>query len=173
VYAFDEHGGDGGYLRTNSSFDYKNRQAWFNLIHWHMCSKDDPKFKPLIPTDGSRIQVKKGQLLGYADNSGAPYESNGDHLHWGGIPTDSNGFALEPANGFGGCIDIMPYWDGTFAVDVNQIPVPLPPPPVPLPPLPTPPSPLTPANASSWLASVAVWLHSIANWLEQKGRPTL
>ena len=122
-YEVDSHGGDGIYIRTNQSFDYKGGQAWFNLVHWHLCAANDPISPIKIATDGSKVSVKKGQLLGYADNTGAPFESSGDHLHWGLCPTDAQNHALEPANGFNGCIDPMPYWEGTFAADILAYPI--------------------------------------------------
>lgn len=119
-YVEDSHGGDGICIKTEP-FDYQNRQANFRVILYHLCSKDDPKFHPLIPTDGSMVDVELGQLIGYADNSGAPYESSGDHLHFGLAPTNENGYYLEPENGYGGCIDPWPYFNGFYAEDKNKV----------------------------------------------------
>ncbi len=116
-YETDEHGGDGIYIRTNEAFLYGATTAFFDMILWHLCSKDDPQFKPLIPTDGSKVPVTVGQLIGYTDNSGAPFESSGDHLHVGLVPTNAANQALEASNGFGGCIDPMPYCNLKFATD--------------------------------------------------------
>lgn len=119
-YETDAHGGDGIVVHTNP-FDYQNGQATFNVIYWHLCSKDDPKLRPLIPTDGTQVQVSVGQLLGYADNTGAPFESSGDHLHFGLVPFDPKGNAIEAANGFNGCIDPTPYFVGYFAQDADKV----------------------------------------------------
>jgi hypothetical protein len=116
-YVSDAHGGDGIYIQPHGTYDYKGGQAYAELIHWHLCSKDDPQYKPLIPTDGGSYPVKLGQLLGYTDNSGAPFESSGDHLHWGLLFVGVNGLPISPGNGFGGCEDIMPYWNGKYAED--------------------------------------------------------
>jgi murein DD-endopeptidase MepM/ murein hydrolase activator NlpD len=120
-YLTDSHGGDGIYVRPTETFEYKNWDAYANVIHWHLCSKDDPQYKPLIPTDGSQVPVKRGQLIGYSDNSGAPFESSGDHLHWGLLPTDVQGNPIEPDNGFGGCIDPMGYCNNFFAGDAPAV----------------------------------------------------
>lgn len=115
-YEADEHGGDGIVIHTDV-FNYKGQPATFNVINWHLCSKDDPKFHPLIPTDGSQTKVKLGDLIGYTDNTGAPFESSGDHLHFGLVPFDLQGNAIEAHNGFNGCIDPAPYLVDTPAVN--------------------------------------------------------
>jgi hypothetical protein len=119
-YTFDSHGGDGIYEQVGP-FDYQGEQAYFYIINWHLCSKDDPQFKPLIPTDGTRVSVKAGQLIGYTDNSGAPYESSGDHLHFGLMPVHANGQPFAPANGYDGCIDPAPYITGVYAGAIDQV----------------------------------------------------
>lgn len=117
-YVTDPHGGDGVYVQADGMYDFEGGQAYMQIIHWHLCSKDDPKYKFPIPAVGSN-PVKKGDLLGYADNTGAPYESSGDHLHWALLPSNGSGKPIRPDNGYGGCIDIMPYWDGTYAPDIT------------------------------------------------------
>jgi murein DD-endopeptidase MepM/ murein hydrolase activator NlpD len=114
-YATDSHGGDGIYIRTPSS----EAGQQYNVILWHLIGKDDPVYHPLIPTDGTSIAVTVGALLGYTDNTGAPYESSGDHLHFGLVPTDGEDHELDPNNGYGGCIDPMPFFTGTFAQDAD------------------------------------------------------
>ena len=111
VYIQDSHGGDGFYIYTEG----------YCVILWHLCSKDDPLYKPLIPCDGSLTPVKVGQLIGYADNTGAPFESSGDHLHVGLFPTNSAKLPLDPANGFGGNVDPAPFFNRFFAVDEPQV----------------------------------------------------
>lgn len=116
-YTQDKHGGDGIYIRWPN-----NASTRYNVILWHLCSKDDPQFKPLIKCDGSITPVKEGDLLAFADNSGAPYESSGDHLHLGLLPTDSTGGPLYPGNGYGGTIDPEPFLNGKYAQD-KDLPV--------------------------------------------------
>jgi murein DD-endopeptidase MepM/ murein hydrolase activator NlpD len=119
-YVTDVHGGDGIYIQTDL-FDYQAAQAYFWIINWHLCSKDDPQFKPLIPTDGTRVKVKAGQLIGYTDNTGAPFESSGDHLHFGLVPVQANGTPFDAHNGFDGCIDASPYLTNIFAGDIGKV----------------------------------------------------
>lgn len=116
-YAEDEHGGDGIYIRTQA-----DDGQWYNVILWHLCSKSDKQYAPLIPTDGSRVPVKLGQHIGYTDNTGAPFESSGDHLHFGLVPTNSAGTqALYPSNGYNGCVDAMPYFTNYYAKDAETV----------------------------------------------------
>ena len=114
-YATDAHGGDGIYIRT----PYSAAGQQYSVILWHLIGKDDPVYHPLIPLDGTMVKVSVGALLGYTDNTGTPYESSGDHLHFGLMPTDASGNALNPDNGYGGCVDPMPFFTGTFAQDMN------------------------------------------------------
>lgn len=151
-YVVDSHGGDGIYVQATGTYDFEGGQAYMRVIHWHMCSKDDPQYKPLIPTDGGSYPVKKGDLLGYADNTGAPFESDGDHCHWGLLPTHANGQPIHPNNGFGGCVDIMPHCNMLFAEDIGKPPVVIPPPPI-LPQQPT-------------IPQVKTWLERLVEWLK-------
>lgn len=125
-YEVDVNQGDGFVIRTNEQFDYNDGQAFFKSIYWHLCSANDPQFKPLIPTDGKGYPVKAGDLIGYADNTGAPYESTGDHLHFGLKPQAQSGepdfawYNVKQQNGYLGAIDPTPYWNGLFAEDINK-----------------------------------------------------
>ena len=116
----DSHGGEGMVIRTPIS-DYKGQQAVFNVIHWHLVGDTDPKYPSPIPTDGKEYPVKVGDLIGYANNTGAPFESSGDHLHRGLIPFDLNGNAIEAHNGFNGCISSEPYESTVFAPNVPKL----------------------------------------------------
>jgi murein DD-endopeptidase MepM/ murein hydrolase activator NlpD len=123
-YTYDSLGGDGLWIRYPN-----NSNPQFNIILWHMYPKGtkvtlsdgttDDAFK--IPTNGSVTQVKAGQLLGYSDNSGYPKESTGPHLHLGVMPCNSDGSALNPNNGFLGCVDPTPYYIGQYAEDIPLI----------------------------------------------------
>lgn len=108
-YASDDHGGEGIYLNTTDG-----EGNWYNVILWHLCGKNDAQYHPRIPLDGSGVQVTRGQLIGYTDNTGAPFESSGDHLHFGLVPVNQqNTQTLSPNNGFNGCIDPMPFFPPT------------------------------------------------------------
>jgi murein DD-endopeptidase MepM/ murein hydrolase activator NlpD len=120
VYSKDEHGGEGITIQSEPS-TYHGQPARFLVICWHLCGDTDPKFKSPIPLDGNRYPVKAGDLIGHADNTGAPFESNGTHLHFGVTPTDLQLNALYPGNGFNGCIDAEPFFNGFFAGDAPKV----------------------------------------------------
>lgn len=118
-YSTDVHGGEGVTINTTEALDYPGGTCWFSVLHWHMIGDTDPKYpKPFRGT----IAVKKGDLIGYADNTGAPYESSGDHLHLGLKPVDKNYKLLAPGNGYNGGIDPLPFFglDDTTAAVVEQ-----------------------------------------------------
>lgn len=101
----DAHGGDGIYLRFE---DEDNKGHWWTTIYWHLCPAEDPQFPTTVKAVGRN--VKQGELLGYADNTGAPFESSGDHLHFGLAPCGEGGNFLLSDNGYGGCVDAAPYF---------------------------------------------------------------
>jgi murein DD-endopeptidase MepM/ murein hydrolase activator NlpD len=113
-YTTDANGGDGIWIR------YPNNGApQFNVILWHLFPKGNQQYPFQIPTDGSVTPIKAGQLLAYTDNSGYPKESTGPHLHVGVMPCDTTGGALEPNNGYKGCVDPTPYFNGEYAEDIS------------------------------------------------------
>jgi len=116
----DSHGGEGMVIKTPPR-SYKGQPAIYKVIHWHLVGDTDPKYPSPIPTDGNEYPVKVGDLIGYADNTGAPFESTGDHLHRGLMPLSLNGITLEPHNGFNGCISSEPYESLVFAKNVPQL----------------------------------------------------
>lgn len=116
-WEIDPHHGEGIIIHTGVH-DYKGRPTTFNVLNWHICSKDDPLLKPKIPADGNLYPVKTGDLIAYADNTGAPFESSGDHDHIGLIPFDETLALTEPNNGFDGRINPLPYFTNIYAQDV-------------------------------------------------------
>ena len=112
TYITDTHGGEGVIITTDQPYDYSGGTCWFNCIHWHLIGNTDPKY----PQPFTSQVVKTGDLIGYADNTGAPYESSGNHLHFGLCPVNQNQQMLLASNGYGGCIDSMPYFNGSYAL---------------------------------------------------------
>jgi murein DD-endopeptidase MepM/ murein hydrolase activator NlpD len=102
-YVSDTHGGHGVYVHAYDT----ETEKYYNFIHWHLIGQDGPE-PPPIPVTGF-YPVEQGTLIGYADNSGAPYESSGDHLHFGVQPCNANYTALDSGNGYAGCIDPAPF----------------------------------------------------------------
>jgi murein DD-endopeptidase MepM/ murein hydrolase activator NlpD len=120
-YQEDAHGGCGFVITTTDTFDYGGTEAKFQSIYWHMIGKGAAQQSPAIATDGSLVPVKAGDLLGYADNTGAPYESSGDHLHFGLVPLNAEGGLAEAKNGFNGRIDPTPYFTDFLAQDIPKL----------------------------------------------------
>lgn len=153
----DNFHGDGLWIRYPN-----NAKPEYNIILYHMPEVGTPlatqyPFK-VSTTPGVVTSIKAGQLLGYTDNSGFPIESTAPHLHVGIMPCDFTGEALNPDNGFNGCVDPTPFWNGLFAEDIGK---PIPPLPAPLPPNPT------PIQESNWLTAVGNWLKKVAAYLNK------
>lgn len=113
-YTTDSDGGCGIWIRTPN-----NASPLANIILWHMVPKDTEAYPYQIPTDGSVTQVTAGQFLGYSGNSGYPKESTGPHCHIGYMPCDKTSEALEPNNGYKGCEDPTPLFNGKVAEDIS------------------------------------------------------
>lgn len=129
-YEVDAQGGNGVVIVTNQTYDYNGGQSYFKSIYWHLTDHEkEPKYTSQVYTlqqqgAGSSIgvQVKQGQQIGWADNTGF---SAGDHLHFGLKPVvpgthPANGDAPDivgayvnvvPNNGYLGAIDPTPYLD--------------------------------------------------------------
>lgn len=119
-YEKDDHGGEGMVIRTGR-YLYKGAPATFNVINWHLCGDTDPQYPSPISLTGASFPVKTGDLIGYADNTGAPFESSGDHLHLGVIPFDDQGRIIDQQNGFDGRIDPTTFFTGFYAEDVPTL----------------------------------------------------
>lgn len=110
----DSNQGHGVVLLSDQPYDYNGIPTFFKTIYWHLCDgKKEPKFASPIQNG---IKVRRGQLLGYADNTGL---STGDHTHFGLKPVSAGEqpfvwMNLEPSNGYGGAIDPTPYMETTL-----------------------------------------------------------
>jgi len=106
------HSGDEGIMKTE--IDYMGGVGVdvigekFKLRYWHL--------KEVVGHDG--MLVEPGQLIGYADNTGA---SSGDHLHWG-IKRVINGETINKDNGYHGGVDPTPFYIDKFVLDVYNKP---------------------------------------------------
>lgn len=111
VYRKDSHGGEGVYLYGDGIL----------TNYWHLIGDTDPKFPPPFPMDGDSHPVRAGDLIGYANNTGAPFESTGDHLHFGLALLDKNGIIIDNGDGYRGFKDPAPYFNGICAQDISQL----------------------------------------------------
>jgi murein DD-endopeptidase MepM/ murein hydrolase activator NlpD len=114
-FEIDQGGGHGVVLISDQMYNYLNTQAQYKTIYWHFCdSLKEPQFRSPIQDFVFGKDVKTGDLLGYADSTGA---STGDHLHFGLKPVAANGesqnswYNIEQNNGYMGAIDPFQYFD--------------------------------------------------------------
>lgn len=134
-YEEDDSAGHGVVIISDQPYDYKGQLAFFKTIYWHLANPvKEPKYASPIYlalnkkiNSGKGVKVKKGDIIGYADNTGL---STGDHLHFGLKPIDKGtppkrgdapdvniGFwvNVEQENGYLGAIDPEPYFEGSAA----------------------------------------------------------
>lgn len=108
----DGSAGLGVVIRTTQQFDYKDGQAYYKTIYWHL------KKGGIRVTAGQKVRT--GEVIALADNTGF---STGDHLHFGLKPVyagenDWTWWNSEQENGYKGAIDPAPHFTGLFAVDM-------------------------------------------------------
>ncbi|MDE2233417.1 MAG: M23 family metallopeptidase [Patescibacteria group bacterium] len=113
----DVDGGCGIYIRVPN-----NAKPEANVILWHMVPAGNADYPYSIPTGrGMVTPVKAGDFLGYSGDSGYPKESSGPHLHFGYMPSDFTGAAADPNNGYDGCVDPMPFFNGIYAGNIPKL----------------------------------------------------
>lgn len=116
----DSHGGEGMSIHATQLFD--NIKGYPIAMNWHLIGDTEPdKYPSPIPTDGKSYPIRAGELIGYADNTGAPYESSGDHLHFGLFCVDEHENTLDMGNGFNGRIDPSPFFSNIEAKNVLSL----------------------------------------------------
>lgn len=110
---YDTEWGDatGWRIKANTLDPYEfpdGRTAYVNIIMMHMDHKSP------VPV-GTILNV--GDFCGVPDNTGF---STGPHTHVMGRRIDKNGLLLD-ANDADNSFDLMPYWNGFYAVDKNVV----------------------------------------------------
>lgn len=122
-YQVDASGGHGVVVITDKEYeDVNGEPSYFKTIYWHMVDHlVDPSFKSPIADKTGFTKVKKGDLIGYADNTGF---STGNHLHYG-LKKVAKGedwgtwYNLNQNNGYFGAIDPEPYLELTKEQEEN------------------------------------------------------
>lgn len=133
-YEYDGAQGEGVVIRTNQTFDDgQGGQCYYKTIYWHFCDpiKETKFTSPIYTKVGYQpdqtgvsnigCEVQNGDLIGYADNTGA---STGDHLHFGLKPVAQGEawgvwYNLQQNNGYFGAIDPTPFFDQSTPVQVQ------------------------------------------------------
>lgn len=104
----DSREGLGVVIITKDQREYNGSTVFFKSIYWHLLA--------WAVKDGQEVKV--GDVIGYADNTGA---STATHLHFGLKPVAKEGelpwmwYNLEQDNGYMGAIDPAPYFNGAYA----------------------------------------------------------
>lgn len=109
----DSAEGWGVRIITHDTYDYKEKDVYFETLYWHLI--------PDIPVKAGH-KVKSGDIIGYADNTGM---STGSHLHFGLKPkmktTGGTYYNVEQNNGHYGAIDPRPYFNGYMAINARSV----------------------------------------------------
>lgn len=86
-----------------------DKEMRVKTLHYHLLSLSDKIQKG--------VKVKKGELIGYCDNTGI--WTTADHLHYAPKRTDQFGNTIDKGNGYNGAFDPTPYfpknWDKSNA----------------------------------------------------------
>ena len=111
---YDGSGGLGVIIRTENEVELLDSVSHVKTIYWHLK-------KGSLKVTGSQ-SVKRGELIGLADNTGM---STGSHLHFGMKKiskgeNDWDWYNLDNSNGYFGAIDPQPYLD-TFIPFTKQM----------------------------------------------------
>ena len=105
----DINGGKGVTVYSKSPVRLRDNQiAYVRARYWHLLDSVIADEQP----------VKFGQLLAYADNTGA---SSGTHLHFDLKLTNEGGDTLSRDNGYHGAIDPMPWYEDTFVLNTLRV----------------------------------------------------
>jgi murein DD-endopeptidase MepM/ murein hydrolase activator NlpD len=122
-YQIDAGGGHGVVIITDKEFEGGGGQiCYWKTISWHLCDGlKEPHFASPFQGKTGFTPVQNGDLLGYADNTGA---STGDHLHFGLKPVAKGEdwgtwLNLAQSNGYGGAVDPQPYFDRSTPVQIQ------------------------------------------------------
>lgn len=108
-YEVDNNGGHGVVI-IGPEIEFKGSICRFKTICWHLVdSSIEPQYKSPVEgyTANKRLPVARGDVIGYADNTGF---STGSHLHFGLKIIDKKLRTLNYDNGYFGAIDPRPFF---------------------------------------------------------------
>lgn len=114
----DGNEGQGVVIISTEKREIEGVLTHYKTIYWHLCNPHEaaalasPVYRYSKATKGKPMPVKRGDIIGYADNTGF---SLGDHLHFGLKPVAykekaATWWNTKQDNGYGGAIDPMPYF---------------------------------------------------------------
>jgi len=125
-YEWDSAQGEGVVIRSKEMGEIDGKMTHYKTIYWHLVnSTQEPQYKSPIKVFDIYSQgqeVKAGDLIGYADNTGLT--SSGSHLHFGLKPVSAGedlGSLYNPQqnNGYAGAINPMPYLPMKYKFNKN------------------------------------------------------
>lgn len=122
-YQIGNDRGHGVVVITDREYEDMNGvSSLWKTVYWHMVDfTREPQYKSPIADKTGFIKVKKGDVLGYANNTG---NSTGSHLHFE-LKRVAGSFGLwyniDQSNGYYGATDPEPYMSGSWKVPFTKI----------------------------------------------------
>ncbi len=124
-FQIDAGGGHGVVIITDQEFEGVDTiSSYWKTIYWHLCDGlKEPQYASPFQGKTGFTKVSNGDLIGYADNTGA---SSGDHLHFGLKPVAKGEnwgtwYNVQQTNGYLGAVDPTPYFDGSTPLQIQDL----------------------------------------------------